>query len=70
MNEKQLDKSKESKLLKIDPNILFSMINMAIRDFDGNLENYCKRNELDIDFVKKVLSDAGFIYNEEIKQFR
>ena len=37
-------------LLKMDPNILVSMINMKLRDFYSNLDRYCE----DMDISRNI----------------
>lgn len=60
----------KDKMLKMDPIILLSMINMKLRDFYSNLEVLC--DDLDInkeDLINK-LDTVGFEYNREVNQFK
>ncbi len=54
-----------------DPMMLVSSLNMLLRDdeFDS-LESLCAYYEKDVEEVKKLLSENGFEYNEELRQFR
>ena len=54
-----------------DPVMLVSSVNMLLRDgeFDS-LESLCAYYEKDVEEVKKLLSENGFEYNEELRQFR
>ena len=40
-------------LLKMDPNILVSMINMKLRDFYSNLDSYCE----DMDISRNIIEE-------------
>ena len=57
-------------LLKMDPNILVSMINMKLRDFYSNIDLLCD----DFDITKEEfigrLESAGYKYNSNINQFK
>ncbi|MDE6144149.1 MAG: DUF4250 domain-containing protein [Muribaculaceae bacterium] len=57
--------------LPSDPNILVSMINMKLRDggFDS-LADFCLSEGVDQTAIVTKLSEAGFEYNPENKQFR
>lgn len=54
----------------MDPVILLSMVNMKIRDEFGDLDNLVKFYDIDKAKLVKKLSDAGFDYLVETKQFR
>jgi len=54
----------------MDPVILLSMVNMKIRDEFGDLDNLVKFYDIDKAKLVKKLSDAGFDYLVESKQFR
>ena len=54
----------------MDPVILLSMVNMKIRDEFGDLDNLVKFYDIDKAKLVKKLSDAGFDYLVEVKQFR
>ena len=54
----------------MDPVILLSMVNMKIRDEFGDLDNLVKFYDIDKAKLVKKLSDAGFDYLVEAKQFR
>lgn len=53
-----------------DPFMLFSMINMKLRDNYPSLIELCKSEDIDRDQLIKKLADAGFEYMPEINQFR
>ena len=57
-------------LLKMDPNILVSMINMKLRDFYSNFDELCQDLDESKDEIIDVLARAGYIYDKEINQFR
>lgn len=54
-----------------DPMMLVSSVNMLLRDgeFD-DLEGLCASFDKDVEELKAVLLENGFVYNEEQKQFR
>ena len=66
--QKQSDKIPTMELPQ-DPNMLFSFINMKLRDFYPSLTELC--NDLDIDqqVIEKILNEAGYEYNEELNKF-
>lgn len=53
-----------------DPIILYSYINMQLRDSYTSLQEFCDANDLDRGEIEKTLAEAGFTYNEEVNQFR
>ena len=54
-----------------DPMMLVSSVNMLLRDgeFD-DLEGLCVYFDKDVEELKAVLLENGFVYNEEQNQFR
>ena len=54
-----------------DPMMLVSSVNKLLRDgeFD-DLEGLCVYFDKDVEELKAVLLENGFVYNEEQKQFR
>ena len=54
-----------------DPMMLVSSVNMLLRDgeFD-DLEGLCASFDKNVEELKAVLLENGFVYNEEQKQFR
>lgn len=48
-----------------DPNMLYSMLNMKLRDFYPSLDALCEDMELDDAELKKCLQEAGFLYVPE-----
>lgn len=53
-----------------DPNMLYSYVNMMLRDKYASLEEFCAVNDADADSIKAKLQAAGFEYDEELNQFR
>lgn len=53
-----------------DPNILFSYINMMLRDRYSSLEEFCTVNDADIADITGRLEAAGYQYDENLNQFR
>ena len=52
-----------------DPFILFSYINMKLRDDYASLDELCQKDDIDKDEVVKRLQAAGFEYNEQQNKF-
>lgn len=57
-------------LLKMDANILLSIINMKLRDFYSSLESLCKDIDLKEEELKEKLASIGYEYNKEQNQFK
>ena len=53
-----------------DVNILYSYVNMMLRDRYASLEEFCAVNDADIDEIKRKLEESGYIYDSETNQFR
>ena len=52
-----------------DPMMLYSMINMKLRDFYSSLDALCEDMGVSKDEIIKRLGEAGFEYNEELNKF-
>ena len=52
-----------------DPFILFSYINMKLRDDYASLDELCQKEDIDKDEVVKRLQAAGVEYNEQQNKF-
>ncbi len=57
-------------MLPQDPMILLSMINMKLRDGDGDLDELRAALDLARAGLEHTLADAGFHYDAEQKRFR
>ena len=55
-------------LLKMDPNILVSMINMKLRDFYSDLDSYCEDMDISRELLEEKLKNAGYKYQSDINQ--
>ena len=53
-----------------DPNILYSYINMMLRDRYSSLEEFCTVNDADIAEITGKLEAAGYQYDKTLNQFR
>ena len=49
--------------------MLFSFINMMLRDRYSSLEEYCAVNDEDMSVIKENLKAAGYEYDEKLNQF-
>ena len=52
-----------------DPIMLYSVINLKLRDFYSGLDALCEDLDVDKEELVKKLAAAGFIYNAEQNQF-
>jgi hypothetical protein len=53
-----------------DPNMLYSYLNMMLRDRYSSLEEFCTVNDADIDEITGRLEAAGYKYDADLNQFR
>ena len=53
-----------------DPNILYSYLNMMLRDRNSSFEEFCTVTDADADEIKDVLKEAGYTYDPVLNQFR
>ncbi|WP_282926247.1 DUF4250 domain-containing protein [Helcococcus kunzii] len=49
--------------LNIDKNMLYSIVNMKLRDYYSNLEDFCKSEDLDCGNFQCRLKELGLVYN-------
>lgn len=54
----------------MDPFILYSGVNMELRDQNIDLEEFCKIHDIDMEKLQEILAQAGFSYSPEANQFR
>ncbi|MBQ7877871.1 MAG: DUF4250 domain-containing protein [Bacteroidaceae bacterium] len=52
-----------------DPMILFSFINMKLRNEYASLDDLCESLDIDRNRLEKTLADAGFEFNEAGNKF-
>ena len=52
-----------------DPFMLYSYINMMLRDKFDSLEEFCNVNDADPEEIIEKLRTAGFEYDAELNQF-
>ena len=52
-----------------DPFMLYSFINMKLRDYYPSLDVLCEDMNLDKDYLIEKLQKAGFEYNSENNKF-
>ena len=52
-----------------DPMILFSMVNMKLRDQYDSLEAFCEDNEVNRRELEQVLLSVGFEYDDKTNRF-
>ncbi|MDY3268060.1 MAG: DUF4250 domain-containing protein [Phocaeicola sp.] len=52
-----------------DPMMLYSLINMKLRDFYPSLDALCQELEVNKEDIISRLKEVGFEYNEELNKF-
>ncbi|MDE6395035.1 MAG: DUF4250 domain-containing protein [Duncaniella sp.] len=53
-----------------DPFMLYSMVNMKLRDQYPSLDELCAAEDIDRADLEKRLAEAGFEYDASVNQFR
>lgn len=53
-----------------DPNMLYSYINLKLRDEYDSLDELCSSLDISKDDVIEALTRAGYEYNKDVNQFR
>lgn len=53
-----------------DPNMLYSYINLKLRDEYSSLDELCSSLDISMDDVIEALTRAGYEYNKDVNQFR
>ena len=53
-----------------DPNMLYSFVNMMLRDRYSSLDELCICQDVELDELKRRLEDAGYIYDIKTNQFK
>ena len=53
-----------------DPNMLYSYINLKLRDEYNSLDELCSSLDISSEEVINALNSAGYQYDEELNQFR
>ena len=56
-------------MLPKDPNILFSLLNMKLRDFYPSLNALCEDMDEDHMEIEQLMLKAGYVYNAETNSF-
>lgn len=56
-------------MLPKDPNILFSLLNMKLRDLYPSLEALCDDMDESKEDIENVMLKAGYVYNTELNSF-
>ena len=56
-------------MLPKDPNILFSLLNMKLRDFYSSLDALCDDMDEDRQEIEQLMLKAGYVYNSDSNSF-
>lgn len=56
--------------LNMDKDILFSIINMKLRDFYSDLDDLILSEDIDKDVLLEKFEEYGFTYNKDINQLK
>ena len=54
--------------LELDEAMLYSMVNMKLRDFYSDLEDFCVSENVDLSDFEDRLNELGLSYNEDTNQ--
>lgn len=52
-----------------DPMMLFSVVNMKLRDIYSSLDEMCTKEDIDKEALVSKLAEVGFEYSEENNKF-
>ena len=53
-----------------DPNLLYSFVNMMLRDRYSSLDEFCICQDVDMDELKRKLESSGYVYDAKTNQFK
>lgn len=53
-----------------DPYMLFSIVNMKLRDENLTLNEFCEEYDVDKSSIVNALQDIGFTYDENLRRFK
>ena len=56
-------------MLPKDPMMLYSVINMKLRDFYPSLTTLCEDLDESREEIEEILAKAGFVYDKEENRF-
>ncbi|ABK61333.1 MULTISPECIES: DUF4250 domain-containing protein [Clostridium] len=57
------------RVMKMDPYMLLSIINMKLRDQFSSLDDLCEDFEVTVEELKNKLNNVGYKYQSETNQF-
>lgn len=57
-------------MLPKDTFMLLSMINMKLRDQYSSIDELCEDMDEDKTVINEKLNSAGFVYDQEVNQYR
>lgn len=57
------------RVMKMDPYMLLSMINMKLRDQFSSLDDLCEDFEVTVEELKNKMNTIGYEYKPETNQF-
>ena len=66
----EVEINKAMNTLPKDPNMLYSYINLKLRDEYNSLDELCSSLDITSEEVINALNSAGYQYDEELNQFR
>jgi hypothetical protein len=59
-----------SNYLQMDPHLLVGLVNTELRNHSESLEDLVKTHGLELDALVSRLAAAGYVYQDELRQFR
>lgn len=57
-------------LLKMDPHMLVSILNLKLRDFYSSLDIFCDDIGINREELEEKLNKVGYFYESNINQFK
>lgn len=59
-----------SRYRSMDPHLLYSILNMKLRNDYADLDDLVRALHLDRDGLEARMVEAGYVYVDEVRQFR
>lgn len=57
-------------MLPKDPYALLSYVNLKLRDYYSNLDELCKKEDIDLEKLTDKLKEIDYYYDSNLNQFK